>query len=183
MCSCLFCCAAEVREWTHCYVWPLLFFFFFPITPSVLVIEWFVCSPRANCSYLASFILRADSASDSSLAISFRILQPASAAATASGPWRIKRKLDRRNGSERRIWEIQLRILESCFFLHRNVAYCTPVLSWSHLKLQTSLPYTFWWCFFLIYFFIFFYMVDFKCPNAVLPWKWLQRCFYRPEKD
>lgn len=48
----------------------------------------FICSPRANCSYLASFMLRADSASDSSLAISFRILQPASAAATASGPWR-----------------------------------------------------------------------------------------------
>lgn len=37
-------------------------------------------------------MLRADSASDSSLAISFRILQPASAAATASGPWRMQRE-------------------------------------------------------------------------------------------
>lgn len=58
---------------------------------SFLIRPWlvtFIYSPRANCSYLASFMLRADSASDSSLAISFRILQPASAAATASGPWR-----------------------------------------------------------------------------------------------
>ena len=71
-------------------------------------------SPRANCSYLASFMLRADSASDSSRAISFRILQPASAAATASGPWRIKRKLNPRNESERGIWEIRFGIVERC---------------------------------------------------------------------
>lgn len=43
-------------------------------------------------------MLRADSASDSSLAISFRILQPASAAATASGPWRMWEKKKRKSG-------------------------------------------------------------------------------------
>lgn len=56
-------------------------------------------------------MLRADSASDSSLAISFRILQPASAAATASGPWRMQKKKKektKKSGSKKYLKDVDL---------------------------------------------------------------------------
>ncbi|TNN51321.1 hypothetical protein EYF80_038485 [Liparis tanakae] len=65
-------------------------------------------------------MLRADSASDSSRAISFRILQPASAAATASGPWTAQRKrslqgCSQRSSNSARFFWLWNRVVEEVF--------------------------------------------------------------------